>query len=376
MENRARYVLVGAFSLLVIAAGFLFVYWLDTAGSLMRRAYYRVVFDAPVSGLLRGSAVLFNGIRVGEVTDLALDPATPRAVQITIAIEPRTPVRSDTRVGIDFQGLTGAPVVALVGGSPSATPLERTGDAPALLTAEKNAGQTMGQAARDVLRHIDMVVLDNTDPLRNLISNIDKFSGALARNTDRVDGIIAGLERLTGGKGAKPLPRVYELRAATVFLPPPPRLPAGQLLVPEPTALAMFETERLLVRSADGSTPVLEDAQWPDVTPKLVQARLIQSFENVGHLKVVGRSPPDVLKTDHQLITDLRSFHIAIDEGAHAEIELGARIVNADGQIVDAQVFKQRVALKTLDAQQSAASLNEGFAKIASELVIWACAKT
>lgn len=375
MENRARYILVGAFSLLVIAAGFLFVYWLDTAGSLMRRAHYRIVFDDPVSGLLRGSAVLFNGIRVGEVTGLSLDTAMPRAVQVTIAIEPSTPVRSDTRVGIDFQGLTGAPVVALVGGSPSATPLEHTGDAPALLTAEKNAGQTMGQAARDVLRHIDMVVLDNTDPLRSLISNIDKFSSALARNTDRVDGIIAGLERLTGGKGAKPLPRVYELRAAAVFSPPP-RLPAGQLLVPEPTALAVLETERLLVRSADGNTPVLDGAQWPDVTPKLVQARLIQSFENAGHLKVVGRSPPDVLKTDHQLITDLRSFHISTDSGEHAEIELGARIINSDGQIIDAQVFKQRVALKAFDAQQSAASLNEAFVKIASELVLWVCAKT
>jgi len=70
-----------------------------------------------VPGLLIGAGVLFNGIRVGEVTDLALAADNPRRVDATISVASTTPVRADTKVGLDFQGLTGVPVIALEGGS-------------------------------------------------------------------------------------------------------------------------------------------------------------------------------------------------------------------------------------------------------------------
>ena len=60
-----------------------------------------------MSGLLPGSAVLFNGIRVGEVTELRLSPAQPKQVVAIVGIDPSTPVRVDTSVSMDFQGLTG-----------------------------------------------------------------------------------------------------------------------------------------------------------------------------------------------------------------------------------------------------------------------------
>ena len=68
METRARYALIGAFMLAVIVASFAFVYWLENKGGFGQRAYYQLRFDSSVSGLQTGSAVLFNGIRVGEVT--------------------------------------------------------------------------------------------------------------------------------------------------------------------------------------------------------------------------------------------------------------------------------------------------------------------
>ena len=112
MEIRARYIQMGVFALFVLVAGFAFVYWLNNAGALRDRAVYRVLFEGSVSGLQRGSAVLFNGIRVGEVTRLDLDGAAPRQVHVTIAVSRGVPVRADTLVFIDFQGLTGSPVVA------------------------------------------------------------------------------------------------------------------------------------------------------------------------------------------------------------------------------------------------------------------------
>ena len=98
MEIRARYLLIGLFVLVVIAGGFGFVFWLNTTGGLAARTTYRVAFDGPVSGLLNGSAVLFNGLRVGEVTRLEFDPSNPHGVSALIAIDARVPVRAPHRI--------------------------------------------------------------------------------------------------------------------------------------------------------------------------------------------------------------------------------------------------------------------------------------
>jgi phospholipid/cholesterol/gamma-HCH transport system substrate-binding protein len=188
METRAPFVLIGAFVLAAIAAVFGFVYWLNNAGGLGPRATYHVQFDGSVPGLLVGAAVLFNGIRVGEVTDLGLAPDNPRRVNATISVASATPVRSDTKVGLEFQGLTGVPVIALEGGTLRAM----SGAVPTLI-AEQGAGQSMTQAARDALRRVDSVLAENADPLKDTIANFEVFSEGLARNTGKLDGIVAGL---------------------------------------------------------------------------------------------------------------------------------------------------------------------------------------
>src|SRR4051812_45853881 len=150
METRAPFVIVGAFVLAAILGVFGFVYWLHNSGGLGPRITYQVRFDGSVPGLLVGAAVLFNGIRVGEVTDLGLAPDHPRRVNATISVTATTPVRSDTKVGLEFQGLTGVPVIALEGGM-----LLANTSAVTTLVAEPGAGQGMTQAARDALRRVD-----------------------------------------------------------------------------------------------------------------------------------------------------------------------------------------------------------------------------
>jgi phospholipid/cholesterol/gamma-HCH transport system substrate-binding protein len=167
METRAPFVVVGAFVLAAIAAVFGFVYWLHNTGGLGPRATYHVQFDGSVPGLLVGAAVLFNGIRVGEVTDLGLAPDSPRRVNATISVSSTTPVRSDTKVSLEFQGLTGVPVIALEGGML----LANSGEVPTLI-AEPGAGQGMTQAARDALRRVDSVLAENAEPLKNTIANL------------------------------------------------------------------------------------------------------------------------------------------------------------------------------------------------------------
>jgi len=142
-----------------------------------------------------------------------------------------TPVRADTKIGLEFQGLTGVPVIALEGGKL----LVNSGEVPTLI-AEPGAGQGVTQAARDALRKVDSVLAENAEPLKNTIANLQVFSDGLARNTGKLDSIVAGLEKMTGG-GAAAQKITYDLRAPQ-NLEPASKTIKGQLGIPEPTAVA------------------------------------------------------------------------------------------------------------------------------------------
>jgi phospholipid/cholesterol/gamma-HCH transport system substrate-binding protein len=198
METRANYVVTGAFTLAVIAGVFSFIFWFHNSGSGGARASYRVVFTGSVSGLRSGGSVLFNGIRVGEVSGLALDAHDPRKVVATISVDRASPVRADTRVALAFQGLTGLAEVALTGGAADAALLASDDGTPPTLYAAAGAGADVTQAARDVLSRISGLVVDNETALRSSLRNIETVTSTLAQNSERLDKVMAGLENLTG----------------------------------------------------------------------------------------------------------------------------------------------------------------------------------
>ncbi len=362
METRAPFVVVGAFVLATIVAVFGFVYWLHNTGGLGPRTTYHVQFDGSVPGLLIGAGVLFNGIRVGEVTDLELAPDNPRRVNATISVATRTPVRADTRVGLEFQGLTGVPVIALEGG----VQLGNSGPVPTLI-AEPGAGQSMTQAARDALRKVDAVLTENSEPLKKTIANLETFTDGLARNTGKLDSIIAGLEKMTGG-GTPAQKITYDLRAPQ-NLGPATKTLKGQLAIPEPTAVAMLETQRFLFAPAK-DYPGFADAIWADAIPKLLQARLIESFENYDIAHAPLRTA-DIGQSDFQLLIDVRRFRIATDSEPVAEIALSARIVDKDGKVVASRLFEDSEKFDKLEPPAAVAAFNGVFGRIAKEMVGW-----
>lgn len=224
METKANYVLIGLFTLVVVAGLFGFVYWFQNVGGARERTYYRVVFDGSVSGLRTGGTVLFNGIRVGEVTELQLSPQRPQQVIATISIEKSVPVRADTDASLEFQGLTGIASLALKGGDPSRPALVGSRENPPVLIAPPGATADITQVARDTLRKLDNLLTENQETLSITLKNIDKFTGmlaenskridsalkhideftgALARSSERVDKIVAGIQHLSGGEDGK-----------------------------------------------------------------------------------------------------------------------------------------------------------------------------
>jgi phospholipid/cholesterol/gamma-HCH transport system substrate-binding protein len=362
METRAPFVVVGAFVLATIVAVFGFVYWLNNTGGLGPRKIYHVQFDGSVPGLLVGAGVLFNGIRVGEVTELALAADSPRQVNATVSVASTTPVRADTKVGLEFQGLTGVPVIALEGG----TQLVSSGEVPTLI-AEPGAGQSVTQAARDALRKVDAVLSENSEPLKKTFANLETFSDGLARNTGKIDSILAGLEKTMGG-GTPAQKITYDLRAPQ-NLGPVNKAIKGQLAIPEPTAVAMLETQRFLfspVKDYPGFTDVL----WADSIPKLLQARLIEGFENYD----IAHAPlrvADLGQTDFQLLVDVRRFRIATDSQPVAEIGLSARIVDKNGKVIASRLFEDAEKFDKVEPPAAVAAFNDAFGRIATDMIAW-----
>ena len=362
METRAPFAVIGGFVLAAIVAIFGFVYWLNNTGGLGPRTSYHVQFEGSVPGLLVGAAVLFNGIRVGEVTGLVLAPDNPRRVNATISVATSVPVRSDTKVGLEFQGLTGVPVIALEGGSSTAT-----SGPVSILIAEPGAGQSMTQAARDALRRVDAVLAENAGPLKDTIANLRTFSDGLARNTGKLDSIVSGLEKMTGG-GAPAQKVTYDLRAPRDFGPINKTI-KGQLAIPEPTAVAMLQTQRILFSPAK-DYPGFGDALWADSIPKLLQARLIDAFENydIAHapLRTADLGQPDV-----QLLVDVRRFRINTDPTAVVEIGLSARLVDKSGKIIASRLFDESQPVDRLDPAIAVTAFDQAFGRVAKSLLTW-----
>ncbi|MEH2520987.1 phospholipid/cholesterol/gamma-HCH transport system substrate-binding protein [Bradyrhizobium sp. AZCC 1610] len=363
METRAPFIIVGALVLATIGAVFGFVYWLHNTGGTGARTVHHIQFDGSVSGLLVGAAVLFNGIRVGEVTHLGLAAANPRQVDATIAVTSGTPVHTDTKVGLDFQGLTGVPVIALEGGRTFGA---STGTQT--LVADPTAGQSMTQAARNALGRVDSVLAENAEPLKSTIANLTIFSEGLARNTSGLDGIVAGLERMTGGGAAPPQKIIYDLTPLQSFVSPKKAL-KGQVTIPDPTTVVMLETQRILF-SPNRDVKGFADVQWADSIPKLLQTKLIQSFENYDIAHAPLRSV-DGLDADYQLLIDIRSFQVKGDPDASAVIGFSARILSKNGRLVASRLFLQSSKLDKVDPLSAVAAFNDAFDNIATELITW-----
>jgi phospholipid/cholesterol/gamma-HCH transport system substrate-binding protein len=371
METRARYALIGLFILAIILASFAFVYWMENKGGFGERATYRVQFQSSVSGLLVGSAVLFNGIRVGDVTGIALNPNAPQQVIATIGVYKHTPIREDTQVSIEQQGLTGGVAITLTGGT-STAPLPSEDGGPPTLIAPPGVGQDWTQSARDAFQQVDTILEENAEPLRNAINNIEVFTDALARNADKVDGILAGIERLTGGgKGQSPL---FSLKPATDLPVPPEQAPTWKLVISEPTTLLAFNTDKILTQPAPDESLPLENARWTDSLPILVQAELLQTFENAGYAQSVSRTI-GAFPVNFQLSIDIRKFHVVTEGEPKAQIVFQVKLLGPDGDIVDSRIFETSTPVTGSDPRAYVDALSAAFDKIQVEILEWTTAK-
>lgn len=143
----------------------------------------------------------------------------------------------------------------------------------------------------------------------------------------------------------------------------------GQLVVNEPTTVQALDSDRILIREASGAIAYLPDVQWADRLPRLVQARLIQTFENASRLGRVSR-PGDRIVPDLALNLDIRSFGIDAAT-SEAVVELTARLISdRTGRVVSARAVKVRRPAST-SGPAAAQALNEALSQALREVVRW-----
>ena len=160
----------------------------------------------------------------------------------------------------------------------------------------------------------------------------------------------------------------YDLRAPPAS-PTPGKTLSGQLAIPEPTAVAMLETQRMLF-SPVKDYPDFDGFLWADSIPKLVQARLIDSFENYDIAHAPLRTA-DTGQADYQLLVDVRRFRIATEAEPTAEIALSARLVDKNGKIITARLFEASQKLDRLEPQAAVDAVNKAFGQIAMDMIGW-----
>lgn len=199
METKANYVLIGAFTLAVVAAAFGFVFWFQNLGAAAARTPLRIVFEGAASGLRTGGNVNFNGIKIGEVTSIKLDD--PKRVVVITSVDKNAPIRKDSAVGLEFAGLTGVSSVSLKGGTVEAGGVPVADDGVPTLFADPNAIQDIGEAVRGVLQNVNKLVTENQEALHESMANIQVFSKSLANNASRIDSIMTGVDGLMGKEG-------------------------------------------------------------------------------------------------------------------------------------------------------------------------------
>ena len=187
METRAHHVLIGLFTVLVVAGALLFGLWLAKSSVDTEFKDYEVVFNEAVSGLSKGSAVQYSGIKVGDVVSLRLDPKDPRRVLARIRLGGETPIKEDTQAKLALTGITGTSLIQLSGGTPQSPELRgKNGKLPVIVASPSPIARLLNNSD-DVMSSINQLLYnanqvlspENVERLSKTLANLEQTTGAI-----------------------------------------------------------------------------------------------------------------------------------------------------------------------------------------------------
>jgi phospholipid/cholesterol/gamma-HCH transport system substrate-binding protein len=196
METRANYIAVGAFVLVMLAGMFAVVLWIARVEFNRERTFYDIYFTGSVAGLAPGSEVRYNGIRVGRVEEIRIDPQNLQQVRVTVELDQSALIKADAVASIEVQGLTGAAYIEISGGSQTAPLLEaRAGQRYPVIASRQSGLQRVFASAPEVLSRLADVadklsaILDerNRAAIAATLENIRRVTGVAAAHANDID---------------------------------------------------------------------------------------------------------------------------------------------------------------------------------------------
>jgi phospholipid/cholesterol/gamma-HCH transport system substrate-binding protein len=184
MKARASNLFIGTVMLAAIAVAFADYLEFRKLRADRRLGPLRIVFEGSAAGLLKGGPVNFDGVQIGEVKSVRLDG--PRKIVALTMIDHRAPIRKDTAVGLEAQGLTGLMAISLIGGAPGAAPVPLDKDGAPTLFADLSEAQSI----RETLHNVDHVLVDNRQLIKDSLLGFENYTATLAGESDAIDSLM------------------------------------------------------------------------------------------------------------------------------------------------------------------------------------------
>jgi phospholipid/cholesterol/gamma-HCH transport system substrate-binding protein len=204
MEPRAHHLVVGIFVLVGIVLGAVLAVFFARLQLDKQFDRYQIYFKDSVSGLSKASEVRYNGVPIGTVTDIRLDPADPQRVIVAIEVTGGTPIKEDSYAQLEAQGITGLAYVAIAGGSASSNRLRlQPGQKIPVIASRSSALQELFTGAPELLSKImtllneaqGLITQDNLKSVAGILANLERTTAAAA---GRAETVASEVEQATG----------------------------------------------------------------------------------------------------------------------------------------------------------------------------------
>ena len=189
MENKANYALIGLFVVFALTAVAGFAIWLSGAQFNKQYDVYEIAFEGGVRGLSQGSEVRFNGLGVGEVSELAYDRDDPNLVLAEIQVTERTPIDVNSTAKLTPLGLTGMNYIEITPGLDTEAPLmvdmpgrgmkRIVGEASSVDELLTGGGDVVAAAQLALARTNLLLSTENLETFSNILKNVETITASL-----------------------------------------------------------------------------------------------------------------------------------------------------------------------------------------------------
>jgi cholesterol transport system auxiliary component len=187
--------------------------------------------------------------------------------------------------------------------------------------------------------------------------------------------VAAGVLCVVLGGCASHPPATYDLIAPRAFAGSshPSRM---QLVVDEPSALHALDTNRIMVKPDGNQIAYFKGAAWSDRLPRLIQARMVETFQNTGAVSSVSSSS-DTVDSDYTLDTEIRSFQIDSARTAPAaDVDIFAKLVDSKSdRVVASKGFTARVPATNDSTQAGVNALNQALTEVLQDTTNWVASR-